>query len=89
MLAKRSDGQVVEVTEKAYSVLYKQRGWVLVGDEDDKDSSTSDDQLQDLDIEEDIDLSTLKKSGLQDLADKKGIEYKSSATKDELIDLLK
>lgn len=72
MLARKPNGQVIEVTEKAYSVLYKQRGWVLVDSED-----------------ESIDLSTLKKAELQELADKKGIEYKASATKDELINLLK
>lgn len=74
MRARNTDGEIVEVTKKAYSTLYRYKGWTLVKDEE-ADNGNGD-------------LAKLKKAELQKLASEKGIEFKAEDTKEDLINLL-
>lgn len=91
MLARNPEGQVVEVTKKAFATLYRYRGWVLIEDEEGKAQTEVDEVLvTPKEVEEgEVDLAKLRKAELQELASEKGIEVKAEYTKDDLIGLLK
>lgn len=74
MKARNPEGEIVEVTKKAYSTLYRYKGWTLVKDEEANKANG--------------DLAKLKKAELQKLASEKGIEFKADDTKEDLINLL-
>lgn len=90
MKAKNPQGEIVEVTKKAYSTLYRYRGWTLVKDdagnvtETVKEAEVTPDEVEN----KEIDLSKLKKTELQELASEKGIAFKADDTKEDLINLL-
>lgn len=90
MKARNPEGEIVEVTKKAYSTLYRYRGWTLVKDESGKVSeSIKEAEVTPKEVEaKDVDLSKLKKAELQELASEKGIEFKADDTKEDLINLL-
>ena len=90
MKARNPEGQIVEVTKKAYSTLYRYRGWTLVKDESGKVSeSIKEAEVTPKEVEEtNKDLSKLKKAELQELASEKGIVFKADDTKEHLINLL-
>lgn len=90
MKARNPEGQIVEVTKKAYSTLYRYRGWTLVKDEQGKVSETvKESEVTPKEVEDkNIDLSKLRKAELQELASEKGIEFKADDTKENLINLL-
>lgn len=74
MRARNTDGEIVEVTKKAYSTLYRYKGWTLVKDEEADNGN--------------VDLAKLKKAELQKLVSDKGLEFKADDTKEDLINLL-
>lgn len=74
MRARNPEGEIVEVTKKAYSTLYRYKGWTLVKDEEANKANG--------------DLAKLKKADLQKLASEKGIAFKADDTKEDLINLL-
>lgn len=74
MRARNPEGEIVEVTKKAYSTLYRYKGWTLVKDEEANKANG--------------DLAKLKKADLQNLASEKGIAFKADDTKEDLINLL-
>ena len=90
MKARNTDGDIVEVTKKAYSTLYRYRGWTLVKDESGKVSeSIKEAEVTPKEVEEgNVDLLKLRKAELQELASEKGIEFKVDDTKEDLINLL-
>ena len=90
MKARNPQGEIVEVTKKAYSTLYRYRGWTLVKDDEGKvTESVPEAEVTPKEVEEtDKDLSRLKKAELQELASEKGIEFKVDDTKEDLINLL-
>lgn len=90
MKARNPEGQIVEVTKKAYSTLYRYRGWTLVKDESGKVSeSIKEAEVTPKEVEEgNVDLSKLRKAELQELASEKGIKFKADDTKEDLINLL-
>lgn len=90
MKARNPEGQIVEVTKKAFSTLYRYRGWTLVKDESGKVSEPiKEAEVTPKEVEEDnVDLSKLRKAELQELASEKGIEFKADDTKEDLINLL-
>lgn len=61
MIVYRDDGKKVNVTQKAYDVIYKRQGYFI--DNQEKDYT---------------------KAELQELLKNKGIDFKKSATKDDL-----
>nr|DAX75169.1 MAG TPA: dimeris T4 recombination endonuclease VII [Caudoviricetes sp.] len=85
MKAKNPQGEIVEVTKKAYSTLYRYRGWTLVKDDEGKAIESVPKAET---ILEEVDLSKLKKVELQELVSEKGIEFKADDTKEDLINLL-
>ena len=90
MKAKNPQGEIVEVTKKAYSTLYRYRGWTLVEDDEGKvtesvpEAEATPDEVE----TEVVDLSKVRKAELQELASEKGIEFKADDTKEDLINLL-
>lgn len=90
MKARNPQGEIVEVTKKAYSTLYRYRGWTLVKDDEGKvTESVPEAEVTPKEVEEaNVDLSKLKKAELQELASEKGIEFKADDTKEDLINLL-
>lgn len=90
MKARNPQGEIVEVTKKAYSTLYRYRGWTLVKDDEGKvTESVTEAEVTPKEVEEaNVDLSKLKKAELQELASEKGIEFKADDTKEDLINLL-
>jgi len=74
MRARNPQGEIVEVTKKAYSTLYRYKGWTLVKDEEANKANG--------------DLAKLKKVELQKLASDKGLDFKADDTKEDLINLL-
>lgn len=90
MRARNPQGEIVEVTKKAYSTLYRYRGWTLVKDDTGKVSeSVTEAEVTPKEVEEtNKDLSKLRKAELQELASEKGIEFKADDTKEDLINLL-
>lgn len=90
MFAKNPDGEIVEVTKKAYSTLYRYRGWELITDEAGKAQT----EVEEANVtpkevaDGGVDLSKLRKAELQELASEKGIEVKAEYTKEDLINLL-
>ena len=90
MKAINPKGEVVEVTKKAYSTLYRYRGWTLVKDDAGKvTESVPEAEVTPREVEEtNKDLSKLKKTELQELASEKGIDFKADDTKEDLINLL-
>lgn len=74
MRARNTEGEIVEVTKKAYSTLYRYKGWTLVKDEEANKANG--------------DLAKLKKADLQKLASDKGLDFKADDTKEDLINLL-
>ena len=90
MKARNPQGEIVEVTKKAYSTLYRYRGWTLVKDDAGKvTESVPEAEVTPREVEEtNKDLSKLKKAELQELASEKGIEFKADDTKEDLINLL-
>lgn len=61
MIVYRDDGKKVNVTQKAYDVIYKRKGYSINNQEKD-----------------------YTKAELQELLKNKGIDFKKSATKDDL-----
>lgn len=61
MIVYRDDGKKVNVTQKAYDVIYKRQGYSINNHEKD-----------------------YTKAELQELLKNKGIDFKKSATKDDL-----
>lgn len=61
MIVYRDDGKKVNVTQKAYDVIYKRQGYSINNQEKD-----------------------YTKAELQELLKNKGIDFKKSATKDDL-----
>lgn len=61
MIVYRDDGKKVNVTQKAYDVIYKRQGYFINNQEKD-----------------------YTKAELQELLKNKGIDFKKSATKDDL-----
>lgn len=90
MKARNPQGEIVEVTKKAYSTLYRYRGWTLVKDDAGKvTESVPEAEVTPREVEETTkDLSKLKKAELQELASEKGIEFKADDTKEDLINLI-
>lgn len=90
MKARNPQGEIVEVTKKAYSTLYRYRGWTLVKDDNGKVSeSVTESEVTPKEVKEgNVDLSKLRKAELQELASEKGIEFKADDTKEDLINLL-
>ena len=90
MKARNPQGEIVEVTKKAYSTLYRYRGWTLVKDDEGKVIETvKEAEVTPKEVDaKDVDLSKLKKAELQELASEKGIEFKADDTKEDLINLL-
>lgn len=90
MKAKNPQGEIVEVTKKAYSTLYRYRGWTLVKDDKGKvTESVPEAEVTPEEVEtEEVDLSKLKKAELQELASEKGIDFKVDDTKEDLINLI-
>lgn len=80
ILIKKGDKEL-EVYEKAYEVVYKPMGYTPV----DADNEDIEDDLSLLAKEE---LEKVNKETIKAYLDKEEIEYKSNATKDELIALL-
>lgn len=74
MRARNPEGEIVEVTKKTYSTLYRYKGWTLVKDEETDNGNG--------------DLAKLKKAELQKLASDKGLDFKADDTKEDLINLL-
>lgn len=79
MKARNPQGEIVEVTKKAYSTLYRYRGWTLVKDNEGKvTESVPEAEVTPEEVAaEEVDLSKLKKAELQELASEKGIEFNS------------
>lgn len=90
MKARNTQGEVVEVTKKAYSTLYRYRGWTLVkDDEGNVTESVPEAEVTPKEAEEtNKGLSKLRKAELQELASEKGIEFKADDTKEDLINLI-
>nr|DAM61538.1 MAG TPA: dimeris T4 recombination endonuclease VII [Caudoviricetes sp.] len=90
MKARNTDGDIVEVTKKAYSTLYRYKGWTLVKDEEGKAiESVPEAKATPKEVENEyVDLSKLKKAELQELASEKGLDFKADDTKEDLINLL-
>ena len=90
MKAKNPQGEIVEVTKKAYSTLYRYRGWTLVKDEAGKVSEPiKEAEVTPREVEDkNTDLSKLRKAELQELASEKGIDFKADDTKEDLINLI-
>lgn len=90
MKARNPQGEIVEVTKKAYSTLYRYRGWTLVKDDEGKvTESVPEAEVTPKEVEEtNKDLSKLRKAELQELASEKGLEFKADDTKEDLINLL-
>lgn len=90
MKARNPQGEIVEVTKKAYSTLYRYRGWTLVKDDAGKAvESVPEAEVIPEEVEETSkDLSKLKKAELQELASEKGIAFKADDTKEDLINLI-
>lgn len=72
MIVYKPDGSIIDVTDKAFRVLYKSRGFVA------KDSYEN----------SKTEYESYSKAELLELVDKRGLEVKKSATKAELIALL-
>lgn len=90
MKARNPQGEIVEVTKKAYSTLYRYRGWTLVKDDKGKvTEAVPEAEVTPKEVEEtNKDLSKLRKAELQELASEKGIDFKADDTKEDLINLL-
>ena len=90
MKARNPQGEIIEVTKKAYSTLYRYRGWTLVKDDEGKVTErVKEAKVTPKEVEDkEVDLSKLKKAELQELASEKGIEFKADDTKEDLINLL-
>lgn len=67
------DKHIINATEKAYNVIYKEKGYIPVEEKK----------------EEVKDISKMKKDELLVVASKKGIEIPENATKEVLIALIK
>lgn len=78
------DGKVVEVTEKAYRVIYKGVGYKPYV-EDSGDIGESKVEAVD---ENNVTYTDMTKAEIIELLDAKGIEYSSRDNKDKLIELL-
>ncbi|WFD12008.1 Rho termination factor N-terminal domain-containing protein [Tepidibacter hydrothermalis] len=76
MKIKRSDGKIFNVTEKAYTLVYKPLGFSIVNDD-----------LEEGDHQE-VNYKKMKVDQLKILAQEKGIEGSDDMKKDELIEAL-
>lgn len=71
------DGKVIRVTEKAFDVIYKGKGYKPYNAETVKSKEDEDD------------IDTLTKSEIIEKLDEKGITHDSNALKAELVELLR
>lgn len=75
MKVVRTDGVVVEVTKKAYNLLYKPRGWKVYKE-------------QEKPKKDDTELNKLTKKELTEKAQELGVDINTSMTKAEIIKAL-
>jgi predicted HTH domain antitoxin len=84
--------RILEVTDKVYEVIYKQRGYTPYNgkDVDEKKVIKIDKVIKEDDIEiaEIAKLEELTVAELKEKLDERGIEYDSKLRKQELVDLL-
>jgi len=89
------EGNEIEVTERAFNVIYEAQGYQRLGAAEQSEEITevnAADKLSD----EKVDYLTLSREELMEIKndplkaylDEIGIEYKSSATKEDLVDLI-
>ncbi|MBY0157276.1 hypothetical protein [Cytobacillus oceanisediminis] len=80
-------GKKLKVTERAYNIVYKGKGFKPVNEVSNKaqDPNTSEVDYFTLSTEE---LQEIKNDDLKAFLDKEGISYKSSDNKDDLIKLI-
>jgi len=84
---KKGD-QILHVTEKAFKVVYEGYGYHKAGEvEEPQDTTTIKDEI-DLYTLSEAELKKVNKDEIQAFLDKEGIEYESTAKKDELIALI-
>ncbi|CAH0186117.1 hypothetical protein [Peribacillus simplex] len=80
---KNAAGDEIEVTEKAFRVVYKAQGYKKIDDTNEKDGEVID--FFTLSTEE---LQGITKEKLKAFLDQESIDYNSNANKDELISLI-
>ena len=86
--ALRKKGQILDIADKKRANALIKLGYVqkckIIKVEKKTEDKISLDEIKD----ETVDVGSITKKEIKELLDKEGIEYKSSSTKDELLDLL-
>ncbi|MBT2661942.1 hypothetical protein [Bacillus sp. ISL-45] len=87
VVVKDHYGKTHRVTERAYNIVYKEKGYTLV-DAPETPESQNDGSGVDFFTLTREELQEIKNDDLKDFLDKEEIQYKSNATKEDLIDLI-
>lgn len=88
---KTPEGKEIEVTERAYNVIYEAQGYQRLDsvkvEEEAVEADAADEEVDFLTLSRE-ELMEIKNDPLKAYLDEIGIEYKSSATKEDLVDLI-
>ncbi|MBT2680048.1 hypothetical protein J7E38_13620 [Bacillus sp. ISL-35] len=87
VVVKDQKGKTHRVTERAYNIVYKAKGYTLVEAPETTENQNDGSELDYFTLTRE-ELQEIKNDDLKEFLDKEEIQYKSNANKEDLIDLI-